>query len=152
MIARPMTHDDVDAVLALEQVSSEYPWHGREPFERILSSGPALVVVDGTSIVGYLVTKREDNGTLLLAKMAVHPDQRRKGYGTLLLDEIERIARRDPSVVRLALHVRESNTAAFKLYLMRGFKLVEEVAHYYQRTGVTASDRKALMMMRDLRD
>ena len=42
------------------------------------------------SIIGS-VRAREENGTVYIGKLIVHPDHRRKGYGSRLLTEIETI-------------------------------------------------------------
>ena len=50
--------------------------------------GLFLKAVDGNRIIGS-VRAREENGTVYIGKLIVHPEYRRNGYGTALLREIE---------------------------------------------------------------
>ena len=50
--------------------------------------GVFLKACDGSRIVGSVRT-REDNGTVYIGKLIVHPDTRRRGYGTMLLKAVE---------------------------------------------------------------
>jgi ribosomal-protein-alanine N-acetyltransferase len=55
---------------------------------------------------------------------------RRKGIGTLLMDEIESIFRQK-GVKTSFLEVREDNTSAINLYLKLGYKIVGKLDNYY---------------------
>jgi ribosomal-protein-alanine N-acetyltransferase len=142
-----MSRADLDAVLQLELASSAFPWTTRRAFAKYASKGRGLVLVEGTVIAGYAVTERREN-QLLLVKMAVHPDHRRRGHAGLLLREVERLARRDPAITHVRLHVRESNAAALALYLKHGYRVIETVDRYYRKTGTTPSEKRALTMQR----
>lgn len=149
MTCRVMTLDDVDALMELEQRSSEYPWSSRESFERPAASGGGLVLESDGALVGYLVFAPDDD-VLHLIKMAVDPAWRRQGFGGLLLQTIEERARIEQRFSAIRLHVRESNSAAVRLYHHHGYTVVEEVDDYYRSTGRTASDRKALTMVKPI--
>jgi len=66
-----------------------------------------------------------------LENVIVHPDFRRKGLGTRLLDELLARARAANSE-SVFLEVRESNKAAQALYLKRGFELAGRRKGYYR--------------------
>ena len=51
--------------------------------------GLFLKAVDGNRIIGS-VRAREENGTVYIGKLIVHPEYRRNGYGTALLREMEK--------------------------------------------------------------
>jgi [ribosomal protein S18]-alanine N-acetyltransferase len=144
---RTLSRADLDAVLHLELASSAFPWRTRLAFQKYASKGRGLVLVDEDAIVGYALTERRGD-QLLLVKMAVHPDHRRRGHGGRLLREVERLARRSPAITQIRLHVRESNAAALALYLKHGYQVVETVDRYYRKTGTTPSEKRALTMMR----
>jgi len=144
---RSLSRADVDAVLQLELASSAFPWRTRLAFRKYALQGRGLVLADADAIVGYALTERRGD-QLLLVKMAVHPDHRRRGYGGRLLREVVRLARRDPAITQIRLHVRESNTAALALYLTHGYRIVETIDRYYRKTGTTPSEKRALTMMR----
>src|SRR4030042_5146235 len=55
---------------------------------------------------------------------------RRKGIGTLLMGEIERIFRQK-GVKASFLEVREDNTSAINLYLKLGYKIMGKLDNYY---------------------
>jgi ribosomal-protein-alanine N-acetyltransferase len=55
---------------------------------------------------------------------------RRKGIGTLLMDEIESIFRQK-GVKASLLEVREDNTSAINLYLKLGYKIMRKLDNYY---------------------
>ena len=55
---------------------------------------------------------------------------RRKGIGTLLMDEIESIFRQK-GVKASFLEVREDNTSAINLYLKQGYMIMGKLDNYY---------------------
>ena len=60
----------------LEEVAAEY------------ESGVILKMTEGGKIIGS-VRAHEKDGTVYIGKLMVHPEHRRKGYGSMLLSEIE---------------------------------------------------------------
>lgn len=63
----------------------------KETFEELaeeFEKGTILKVVSENSIIGS-VRAEEKDGTVYIGKLMVHPDFRRKGLGTALLQEIE---------------------------------------------------------------
>ena len=53
------------------------------------NSGTILKMTDNNTIIGS-VRAKESGGTVYIGKLMVHPDYRHKGYGTMLLSEIEK--------------------------------------------------------------
>ena len=53
------------------------------------NSGIILKMTDNNTIIGS-VRAKESGGTVYIGKLMVHPDCRHKGYGTMLLSEIEK--------------------------------------------------------------
>lgn len=90
---------------------------------RTLPSGPVL------GYVGFWVVASETH----ISTIAVHPDARRQGLGELLLSQVIDFAlEKDAEFV--TLEVRESNTAAQRLYGKYGFQRTGRRKRYYTDT------------------
>jgi len=84
------------------------------------SSGEFLVVESGGRIVacgGLLL----DGGTAELMRIAVDPDHQREGYGTAILEGLERTAR-DRGCDRIVLTTASRQTSATEFYPDRGYE------------------------------
>ena len=66
-----------------------------------------------------------------VCNVAVHPDHRRKGYGMLVFNELEKLAMEN-SMSMMTLEVRRSNIAAQNLYHACGFLDVGYRKRYYE--------------------
>ena len=87
-------------------------------------------MTDGDDPAGYLFAGFcPPEGELY--RIAVLPAYRRRGYGRALLDELFRYAA-ERSVGSFWLEVRESNTAAIKLYRSVGFSVSSRREKYYR--------------------
>lgn len=53
-------------------------------------SGIILKMVDDDNVIIGSVRAKETGGTVYIGKLMVHPGHRHKGYGTMLLNEIEK--------------------------------------------------------------
>lgn len=157
-VIEPMTAEDLDEVMAIERASFLMPWSKRAflselslPYsvfrvarlkrevwkqgsrERVSplwrrwlerGSGPERPPVLGYT--GFQVILDEGH----IMTIAVHPQHRRRGLGTLLLLDIFEQAR-ERGVRRLTLEVRVSNVAAQRLYQAFGFHLEGRRLGYY---------------------
>ena len=54
------------------------------------NSGVILKIVDDTNTIIGSVRAKEIDGTVYIGKLMMHPDHQHKGYGTMLLSEIEK--------------------------------------------------------------
>lgn len=137
---RPFTEDDQARILEIEVASFPDPWPPSF-FNYIKGKAPGLFIVaeDGGEIVGYVigelreimfsgVSHRSKVGHIL--NIAVDEGWRKRGVGTLLMEEIEgRFGRMDAS--KVTLEVRESNSTAQSFYQGRGFNEIGRVKAYY---------------------
>ncbi len=127
---RPMTHDDLTHVSAIERRSYEFPWsHG--VFRDCLLAGYQCVVMDRDGdVVGYGILSVAA-GEAHILNICVDPNSRSLGYGERLLDEILRRARA-AGVHEIFLEVRPSNVNAVALYRKKGFHKIAKRPAYYQ--------------------
>lgn len=130
---RPLTADDLVALVALEAKIQRAPWT-KEHFERELVKDYSRVLImtdDETDsiIVGYIVYwVLADDAQVL--NVGVDPLFRRRGIGSLLLRKAVGEAMR-ASVKKLTLDVRVSNTPAIQLYQETGFTITHRRKNFY---------------------
>lgn len=131
---------DLLDVFRIEQASFPQPWPFAA-FERFVGQPGFLVAepVDGdrledAAVAGYVVADTVPNHGRPLGHvkdLAVHPDCRGSGLGSLLLDRVLGVLRvADASAVKL--EVRDGNDAALSLYRSRGFDPRRTVPRYYE--------------------
>jgi len=130
---RRLAAEDVDAVVAIETEAFTSPWQ-RETFLDLLDRpGLELLVMEDSvaGIVGYAVLWCiVDQGEL--ANMAITPNFRRRGLGSLLLARVLDVAR-EREVETVYLEVRASNESAVRLYTRFGFTEAGTRRAYYDR-------------------
>ena len=141
---RSMSEPDLDAILAIEQVSYPAPWK-REHFIQEIHSPlafPYVAVFDGT-IVGYvcLMSLFEEAQIMNIAVVALHRGRR---VGRMLLEKAVSVAR-EKGAERLVLEVRESNAAAIGLYEGFGFVPFSVRKGYYEGKEDALLMEKALI-------
>lgn len=133
---RPMTPDDIPAVVAIDRASFPLPW-SEASFRSELTANEAahLIVAElgedpSSKVAGYagfwLVVDEAHLSTL-----AVHPDLRRRGIGDrLLVEAMHQAASRGAEM--MTLEVRPSNDEARRLYARHGFHVVGRRPRYYK--------------------
>lgn len=128
---RPMTADDLDAVLAIEQASFPAPWNSDHFLHEITSplSFPFIAEYSGL-IVGYVCLMSLFEEAQIL-DIAVTPEQRGRGVARMLMDHAISVAR-EKGAELLTLEVRASNTAAITLYERFGFVRTGVRSKYYE--------------------
>jgi [ribosomal protein S18]-alanine N-acetyltransferase len=126
---RPMTTQDLDAVLAIERAAYDFPWT-RGIFEDCLRSGyRAWIGGRGVMVCGYGLLAC-GAGEAHVLNLCVAQGERRHGLGRRLLETLLADARRG-GAVRVFLEVRPSNVHAVTLYHDRGFNLITRRPNYY---------------------
>ncbi|MFI5322326.1 MAG: ribosomal protein S18-alanine N-acetyltransferase [Thermodesulfobacteriota bacterium] len=132
-----ITPEDLDGIVAIENVSFPTPWP-RRVFEREIKSQKSYnrVMRFSGMVVGYIVTWTIYDEVHIL-NIAVHPNFRNMGIGERLLrDCISHSA--DIGLRYAILEVRISNTRAISLYEKLGFKTIHTRRKYYSDTGEDA--------------
>jgi len=134
IIIREMCREDLPQVQAIENQCFTTPWNITS-FKYELRNKDAIleVTVYSEQIVGY-ICMRTMLGVTYIFNLAVLPRFRRIGIGSALLSEaLRELKGRDPVAELITLEVRESNTAAIRLYDKFGFKLSGKRTGYYQK-------------------
>ena len=124
MIVRYAEQQDLEQVLEIEKLSFTSPWDYE--FLDNISKDVFLVFVD-QEVLGYLIAgccDRNVNATIL--KVAVHPDHRRKGIATNLLNNLFEILK-DRQVAAVEVILKEMWEAAMSLYEKVGFEVTSKV-------------------------
>ncbi len=134
---RPMRFRDLDAVFAIESLSFASPW-------RIGSFGRAVSEAHQHFFVAELNRRLVGFGGFWVehhkahvAKVAVHPRQRRRGIGTAIVERLLAEIRR-LGIRQAYLEVRRSNAAAQELYGRFGFHFDRVQAKAYPNDGEDA--------------
>jgi [ribosomal protein S18]-alanine N-acetyltransferase len=126
---RSMQARDADAVAAIEATAYSFPWT-RGNFIDSLAAGYAAELLEAEEqLVGYFITMPGVDEMHLL-NITVAPAAQGQGYGSLMLDRVQALAR-EQALPRLLLEVRVSNERAHGLYLRRGFAEVGRRRGYY---------------------
>lgn len=130
---------DLPRILEIERLAFPSPWtlasFEREltlPFSRVMVAIPdddEPSHINGSSIVGFLCRWLIADECHVL-NIAVHPDSRRLGIGTVLITEAISEARRTGAGV-VTLEVRRTNLAARQLYRKFDFEERRLRRHYY---------------------
>ena len=92
----------------IEEVTKEY------------NNGTILKMVSGEMIIGS-VRAYEQNGSVYIGKLMVHPDHRRNGFGSMLLGEIEKYY---PGK-RYELFTSTRSEDNIRLYQKHGYKIFD---------------------------
>ena len=130
---RPMTGDDLDAVVVIEAESYASPWQ-YEHFQNELTAPYSwpFVAVEETCVIGYVCLMSLFEEAQIL-NITVAPDRRGRGVAKMLMEKAVSRALEEGAEV-MALEVRASNISAISLYEQFGFKQIGIRARYYDGT------------------
>ena len=149
-VLREYKEGDLEKIHNIEVKSYPIPW-SKTFFMVMQKANPHLFLIStlDDEIIGYIVGEVEsrssgDDVRLLghIMNVAVKESFRRRGLGTLMMNEIEdRFIKQKAKMAYL--EVRESNKDAQELYSKRGYMFVTKVERYY-------ADEDALIMTKVL--
>lgn len=124
---RLMQQSDVARVCQIENSVQSHPWTQNQ-FQQAVDSYQSTVIEQHGQVVGFCILQPVlDEANLLL--MAIDPSMQGKGLGFLLLDTSINMLKNNP--IQIFLEVRESNTAAIKLYEKADFHQIDLRKNYY---------------------
>ncbi|MBS7638523.1 ribosomal protein S18-alanine N-acetyltransferase [Candidatus Bathyarchaeota archaeon] len=152
MEIRSFREEDLEGILRIERLSFRDPWP-RTFFSYISRKAPDLFLVaeEEGAVLGYVIGEVREvmlSGLPHRLKMghivniAVAPERRRSGIGSMLMLEVERRFR-ERKATRSTLEVRESNSAARSFYKNLGYEETGRVRAYYL-------DEDAIIMTKNL--
>ena len=143
VLIRKMLVSDIPQVLQIEHISFSTPWSETAFFSEIYRpySLSKIAALD-ENIIGYVCANYViDEGHIL--NLAVHPDFRRSGVGTQLIEDLlEELKKTDCRYIYL--EVRLSNLEARKFYERFGFRVIATRKNYY----VSPNEDAIIMMHR----
>ena len=98
-----------------------------EKVDKILKKYPFIVLEDGNIVIGYAYLAEFNPRTSynITANLSIYlkPDIESKGYGTMLLKEIEKLAR-EQNIINIISIITEENTYSVKFHLKHDFREV----------------------------
>ncbi|ARS89980.1 ribosomal protein S18-alanine N-acetyltransferase [Natrarchaeobaculum aegyptiacum] len=145
LTVRPAERVDLLAIVSIENASFDQPWP-YDAFDSFLGSPGFLVADRDGQVAGYIVadvSRSLGHRFGHVKDIAVHPDCRGEGVGSVLLARaLGVVAGRGADSVKL--EVRRSNEGAQRLYRQFGFEPLRVVSGYYH------DDEDAIIMIRSL--
>lgn len=125
-----VTENDIDDIILIENESFFFPWK-RETFEAELMNtySQFYIVKERDVSVGFIIYW-DIPYEIHLINIAVRPEYRREGIGSLLLTQMINYARSSSKQI-ITLEVRASNYGAIQFYKRFGFKEAYIREKYY---------------------
>ncbi len=134
---RVLDRSHLQALVELDQICYRGLW-GLQGYQEELerSNSTVLGCFVKTRLCGFGILWRVMEEAHIIS-LAVHPEYRRRGIGTMLLTALLEAAIQQ-GCEWVTLEVKESNRAAQQLYENLGFQLLGRRHHYYADTGEDA--------------
>jgi len=137
-----MTSGDIPSVLEIDLLSFPNPWP-KNAYVYEINQNPnsrpwigSIVIGENETICSFAVFWNIVDETHI-GTIAVHPNYRNQGLGTVFLRKLLSISKNE-GMVRVLLEVRESNLQAIKMYKKFGFKVDGIRKKYYRDNGENA--------------
>lgn len=138
--------EDLMRVMEIENLSFKYPYTEKiflNYYEKYRDG--FFVAEEKNEIVGYIMNNPERRE---IDSIAVHPDQRRKGIGSMLLKRSYNYFK-EKNADKIFIHVRKSNEIAQAFYEHHGFKKRRVIPNYYM-TNMIGEMEEGVEMKKDL--
>ena len=126
---RPMQEGDIDAVMASERATYDFPWEA-EVFRECLRVGYNCWVAEMSEVVVAHAVMSIGADECHVLNICVHCDWQRMGFGRRLLRRLLKLAKQRGADTAF-LEVRVSNQAARELYAAEGFCEIGTRRGYY---------------------
>lgn len=131
---RPAQVEDIDALVAIENLCFTSDRLSRRSFRHMLTKAHAILLVEeeGGRLRGYvLVLLNVGTSLARMYSIAVHPDERSHGIGRRLMHAAEAAALAQDAIA-MRLEVRRDNTGSIALYESMGYRQFGAYDDYYE--------------------
>jgi ribosomal-protein-alanine N-acetyltransferase len=148
LVLRAAHRSEAAAIATMSRLQVEYGLNWRwtpARIRRAIGDKETMVLVASIEGVleGFAIMKfRDEDAHLLL--LAVQPRARRTGVGRAMLQWLEKSCR-TAGVLHIRLEVRVSNQPARQFYESMGYRLVSQVAGYYEKREAAVVMAKSLV-------
>ena len=132
----------------LEKIAAPWrdSWSPQELHDSLLAGHHGVVLMDQQQPLGYGVYRLLPD-VMEILNIAIFFQERSKGYGRILIDSLEQVAR-ECDCTAIWLEVRASNHPALRLYGRCGFEASGRRRAYYRAVDGPRVD--AILMQKDL--
>jgi len=127
---RALEPGDADAILGIQAESPQVAQWSKRAYERLVLEKMIGWTAEANGSISGFITARQVAGDAEILNFAVRSGARRRGVGTLLLNEVLAWAKGARSE-KIYLEVRESNHAARAFYERHGFRETGRRPRYY---------------------
>ena len=134
-IRRYESRDFVDYAATLEKTST---WERKAAaelkarLEKLKRREQVWVAEVGTRGVGFMIVSPNNDGSLEVDWLDVHPDFQRTSIGTLLVEKAAKIAKAK-KMKALSVHTWETNQKMLDFSAKNGFQVLERIKGFYGR-------------------
>ena len=126
---RPMSEEDLDEVIAIEESVYPFPWTRGIVHDCLLVGYSCLVCQQDESIIAYVVMSVAAGEAHILT-LVVHPEFQGQGYAKKILQHALDLAR-ERKAESIYLEVRPTNQRAISIYQKAGFNEIGIRKGYY---------------------
>lgn len=134
---RWMIKRDLPEVVNIERDSYPSPWLEADFLHELARRDCIGLVAElGDYIIGYAVYEFRKH-RYVLTNVAVHPDYRRRGVATALINRLK-AKMSTTQKPKISVDLRESNLAAQLLFKSAGFSAIKIIRGYYEDTDEDA--------------
>lgn len=128
---RVIDPEDLMKVMVIENLSFKHPYTEQMFLDYYEKYRDGFFVAEEKDIVGYAMNNPERKE---IDSIAVHPEQRRRGIGSILLEKSYEYFK-EKNVDKIFIHVRKSNKTAQDFYAHHGFVKKKTIPDYYMISG-----------------
>ncbi|MEZ9653468.1 GNAT family N-acetyltransferase [Vibrio splendidus] len=92
---------------------------------------------NNSELIGFMEFQRMSDNELRFCRVAIHPNQRGKGFGQSMIESALEAAKQIPDVTTISLAVFQQNIGAKRCYDKAGFQVVDKEPSVKEFNGKT---------------